>query len=127
MLALGVLSIAVFNLIGLIQVFSSWDFLKSLLSFSPTWLGAVRLFWGLTGMVIVWGLWVGRPWAPCVTRLATLLFAIYFWSDRLFLINPAGRGANYPFLIVITVMMLGAVFLVLAGPDSKKYFGVTDE
>jgi hypothetical protein len=127
LLALGVLSIAVINLVGVIQLISSWQLLKPLLPFSPTWLGISRLFWAVTGLVIVWGLWVGRHWAPRLTKLATVIFVIYFWSDRLLLFNPDSLSANIPFMIVITLLSLGFVFLVLASSASERYFGATDD
>lgn len=126
-MALSVLSIAIYNLVGLIQVISSFELLKQLLSFSPAWLGAARLFWGGMGLIIAWGLWVGLPWAPRLTRLAAACYAIYLWIDRIFLYDPAGRGANIPFMISVTILLLAFVYLVLASKVSYRYFSSMDE
>jgi hypothetical protein len=127
LLALGVISIAIFNLIGFYQVLVTSDFLSSILPYSLGLHGLIKLLIGVGGMIISWGLWIGRSWAPKLTLLACLVYVIYFWFDRLFLQNFGGRTANIAFLVGITIISILLVFWVLANPRVKNYFGVTHE
>jgi len=127
MLALGVLCIAILNLLGLYQVLVTRDFIKSILPYSPWLLGSIKLTWGVVGVVITWSLWTGRSWAPKLTRSVCLAYAVYIWIDRLFLQNPDGRIANNTFMVCATFFPILFAFWVLANPGVRNYFGVTHE
>jgi hypothetical protein len=122
LLAYGVLSIAIINLIGFYQVFLSWEILQSLLPFSPAWLGALHLFWGLSGLFIVLGLWNGVPWIPNLTRVACLAFAIYYWIDRIVLNKTLDREVNTLFMVLITIFVIMYTFIVMKSKTAQYYF-----
>jgi hypothetical protein len=126
-LALGVLCIAILNLLGFYQVLGARDLLKSILPYSPSLMGLVKLTWGVGGVVLTWSLWTGRSWAPKLTRSICLIYAAYLWIDRLFLQNPVGRMANSLFMAVATLLTILLVFWVFANPSVQNYFGVTHE
>jgi hypothetical protein len=126
-LALGVLSLALFNLLGLVQILSNWDFLKNLLPFTPAVLGLFRLSWGVAGLVISWGLWTGRNWAPNATRLTGLIYAANIWLYRLFLYAPAVKGSNNLFVAFVILSILILIFWALARKQAKQFFGVQHE
>lgn len=127
LLASGVLSLAIFNLVGLAQVLSTWEFLSEILPFPPVVMGLFRLLWGGAGLILAWSLWTGQPWAPRLTRLASLFYTAYLWFDRLYLTNPAARTSNSLFEVFITLLLLGFVFWLLSRQPTKLYFGVPYE
>ena len=127
LLAFGVLSLALFNLIGLVQILVTWDFLVTLLPFPPTMLGGFRLIWGIVGLTLTWSLWTGRSWAPNLTRLVSLLYAVYIWLDRVFFHSPAAKTSNDAFVYVVTLLSLIFVFWVLSRKQAKLFFGVSNE
>lgn len=122
LLAYGVLSIAIMNLIGFYQVVSSWEILQSLLPFSPAWLGAFKLLWGLLGLIIVWGLWMGVSWVPNLTRLACLAFVTYYWFDRIFLSKTVDREVNTLFMVLITIFVMIYTFIIMKSKQAQYYF-----
>lgn len=122
LLAYGVLSIAAINLIGFIQLVSSWEILQSLLHFSPAFLGVSKLIWGLLGLLIVWGLWLGIYWIPNLTRVACLAFVIYYWFDRFFLNQTVDREVNTLFMVLISIFVIIYTFLTLKSKTAQNYF-----
>ncbi len=127
LLALGVLSLALFSLIGLGQILSTWDFLADLLPFPLAVLGTFRLLWGGVGLIVAWSLLTGQSWAPKLTRLVSVLYVGFLWLDRLYLFNPAAKTSNVAFVAVATLLLLIFVFWVLSRQQAKIFFGVTHE
>lgn len=123
LLALGVLSIAVLNLFRLVQTIQEWSFLSGLLTIPPLYLALSGLGWGLVGLVLAGGLWLGRPWAPRLTRLASLAYCLYYWLDRLLLVNPAIWRTNLPFTAGATLILLIIVLWILSVRKVKAFFG----
>ena len=125
LLALGVLIIASLNLLRLIQAVVQWDFLVSLPGFSPLYLAVSGFIWAATGFPLVWGLWLGRPWAPRATQLFSVGYVLYFWLDRVFLTDdpliPAG-SSNLFFLIGLSVVVLVLIFGIFSTPRSRAFF-----
>ncbi len=89
LLAFVVLIFTSLHLVRFVQVLSLWDFLSQLLEVSPIYLAGVGLFWGLVGLVLLWGLWRGSPFAPRATRLAALVYAMYYWIDRVWFVKSS--------------------------------------
>lgn len=123
LLALGVLSIAGLNLLRLVDALRLWDFLSKLLPIPPLYLALTGLGASGFGLVLAWGLWRAKRWAPSFTRLAALAYAIYYWLDRLVLSNADSRRANQPFAAGATVILLALVFWILSRPKAKAFFG----
>ncbi|MBP1692973.1 MAG: hypothetical protein H6Q37_856 [Chloroflexi bacterium] len=126
LLALGVLSLAIFNLLGLVQVLTAWNYLKQFSFYLPLLLGLTRLFWGLAGLWVGWSLWSGQAWSPVLTRWVSLTYVLYLWATRLFLFRTAEKGANNLFVLVSSLLVLGVIFWILASRQAKHFFGVND-
>jgi hypothetical protein len=124
LLAFGVLSFTGVNILRLVEAVRQWQLLTSLpLEISPLYLALTGLFWGLLGFIILWGFWRGRPWGPFGLRILAVAFAIFFWFDRLFLVQIPSRTVNWPFLLGVTILILFFVFWSLAQKPVKQYFG----
>jgi len=126
LIALGVLSLAIFNLLGFVQVISAWSYLRSFTPYLPILLGLTRLFWGVVGLGVSWSLWSGNKWAPVLTRLASLAYVLYLWATRLFLFRTTIKGANNLFVLGSTLLVLGVIYFVLTSRQAKQFFGVND-
>ena len=127
LLALSVISIVAINMLGFINMILTLSFLSSFLPFSPVWIGLIRLFWTITGVIIFFGLWFGKKWAPIVTRAVTILFVMYIWIDRFVLANYSGRNNNLLFMGVLSVFMISIVFWILNMDGARLFFGVKHE
>jgi hypothetical protein len=97
--ALVVLSIAAFYLARFYGVLAQWKYLQDLLPFSPAYLAATGLFWGLAGLLLSWCLWSGWRRARQLFWLIFVGHGIYFWLDRLLMPGDPERNANDLFWI----------------------------
>lgn len=121
-LAVGVLISAGFNLLRFWNAYRDYEFLSGLLPFSPLYLVLGGLFWGLTGLVLFFGLWLGKQWAPNLTRIAAFVYTLYYWLDRIFL-TSAGIGVNWLFVLIVNIIILALVLWILNRNNARRYFG----
>jgi hypothetical protein len=120
-----VLIISCTNLIRFIEAIRTWDFLASLPGVSPLYIALTGLIWVLVGFPLAWSLWRGHAQAPIATRILTLVFALYYWLDRLLIAQTVTADSNWLFAAVATVVMILFIFWALG--RSKKYFGNNTE
>jgi hypothetical protein len=121
--ALLVLIVAGVNFTRLILAVRNWDFLASLLPFSPLYLVITGLIWSAGGLVLTWGLWRGSAWAPRWTMVAMLIYSVYIWYDRLVMPGYQSRNQNWPFVLSVNLLLLLAGFLILTHLKSRLFFG----
>ena len=122
LLALGVLILAALNLTRLLSAIRFWTFLQEILPFSGLYLVGTGLIWAGFGLPLFWGLWHGLPWAPGMTRIASVAYLIYYWLDRLLLSNHPGREANFSFAVGASLVGLVWVIWILSRPKAIIYF-----
>ena len=125
LLAVGVLILTVMNLARLIRAAELRAFLAELLPISPLYFILTGLIWTLTGAVLLWGLWRGRPWTPRLALLAFLAYSFYFWFDRLFLAAGA-QMVNWPFALAFNLLLLFWLLWIFSRPWSRAFFGTPD-
>ena len=127
-LAVGVLMLTGIQFVRLYNTLSKWDYLHTLsLSVPPVFFAITGMIWGTIGLALWWGLWRGKSWAVRHTRIAAIVFALYYWIDRLFLmINPL-RVTSYPFAIGMTFILLAATMWILSRPKAQLFFGEIHE
>ena len=128
LLTVGVLTLAVLNFTRLFQTVTQWGFLAERLSpFLLVYLAISGLVWTVSGLLLSIGLWRGSFWAPAFTRLATLLYLVYFWLDRLLTRLFVPGFANWPFLLFVTLVAVFIVFWILSRRNVKAFFGETHD
>ena len=125
LLAVGVLTLAGYYFYRVILVAAQWDFLIDLFpnSYIPYYLALTGVLWGIVGMVIGWGLLRGHHWAPRITQIVVVIFTLYWWFDNLFLASDPAVQTSVLFRLIATIFLLGLIFLILARPGAKLYFG----
>jgi hypothetical protein len=121
LLAVGVLILTVMNLARLIRAAELRAFLAELLPISPLYFILTGLIWTLVGVVLLWGLWRGRPWTPRLAFLAFLAYSFYFWFDRLFLAASA-RMVNWPFALAFNLLLLAWLIWLFSRPWTRAFF-----
>ncbi len=123
-LILLVLSYTALGWFGFSETIRQWDFLHEFpLVVPPLYLALRNVFWGLVGIPVIWGLWVGRRWARFATQIAAISYAIYYWLDRVLLADPVAIAGRWSFTLGLTILCLVYMFLVLRLPRSRKFFG----
>lgn len=121
-LAFAILMITGFNLLRFWNAFGDYEFLSSLLPFSPLYLVLGGLFWGLTGLVLFYGLWLGKRWAPILTCIAAFGYTLYYWLDRI-LLSSQGVGVNWLFVLIVNIILLALILWILNRSLARRYFG----
>lgn len=132
LLALGVLSITVINLIRFVLSIRYWSFLSARAGISPFYLTLTGFIWSATGLVLFWGLWKAKIWAPRLMQAMALTYALYFWLDHIFLMDHPVGGAtgairallpvNWQFSAGVTVVSLVYMVWTLGRLKAISYF-----
>ena len=122
LLAVGVLTIAGLYLLRLVEAVLQWKFLNSLAGVSPVYLALTGLIWAGVGFPIYWGLWRGYARAARFVPSYLLVFALYYWLDRIWIANRAVSLTNWPVSAALTVIGLAYTFWALRTRASKHYF-----
>jgi hypothetical protein len=136
LLALGVLIITVINLIRLVLSVRYWGFLNSQLGISPLYLALTGLIWTITGLLLIWGLWRAKYWAPKLMQAVALTYALYYWLDLIFIKDYLVSGesgaisallpVNWQFSAGVTMVCLAYMVWTLGRIKVKAYFGLVE-
>ncbi len=121
-----VLTLATLHWLRVVEVIRLWAFLSA----PPTEFSTPQrvyfllsgAIWGLAGLPMIWGLWRGDSWTPRIVRIATPLYAAYYWLDRLYLAVPDMWQSGWPFSLGLTALLLGFTFWVLSRPLARDFF-----
>ncbi len=90
----------------------------------PQWyLPLTGAVWGAIGLTAAYGLFRGHSWAPTLARWGTLAFALWYWSDRLFLARSRYLDITWPLALAITLLTLLGLFWLLSRPAARRFFG----
>ena len=118
-----VLILASMGWLRLAAVVRQWSFLESL---SPTpplvYLAISGLVWGVVGALLVWGLFLGRSWAPRLAQIIAPLYAAFYWLDRLFIADRSAISSRWPFAVGLTALLLISTFWVLSRPKVQHFY-----
>ena len=126
LLAWVVLIITAFSWLRLIEVIRRWNFLQSITPSPPIlYLAITGLIWGLLGASLIWGLFLGRAWAPRLMQVSALVYAAYYWLDRLLVADPSAMASRWPFALSLTIVLLAFTFWVLSRPKAQLFFNRT--
>jgi len=123
LLAAVVLIFTALNGLRLVMAIRLWEFLSTLPVDVPViYLAITGAFWAGAGLVIVTGLWFGLKWDPLLTRTAIVLYAIYYWLDRLLIAESMAIAARWPFAIGLTIILLIFAFWTLSRSKARLFF-----
>jgi hypothetical protein len=104
-----------------------WSFFNSLNPAPPLFYLAITGFiWGLIGVILVWGLFLGRSWAPQLARGSAIAYATVYWMDRLFIADKSALISRWPFAFGLTVLLIGYTFWVLSRQKVQQYYQKRD-
>jgi hypothetical protein len=89
----------------------------------PLYLAAYGIVIGTAGLVVAAGLFFRQRWAPAAARVTAIVATAWFWLDRIFFTRSPGGWTNWPFSAGMSALCLLYVFLVLAAPAQRRFFG----
>ena len=104
-----------------LRLFQAIFFWKILLEYnaSSSYIAISGGFWLLVAGFLVMGIWLRRTWAWAGTISGAAGYGLWFWFDRLVVQFP---HANWPFALVITLLLAGIFALILFNPKTRLYF-----
>lgn len=103
-----VLSLSVWGLIRLLAALRWWDVLSEFgARLSPWYLFITGAGWAVVGVVLLWGLFSGKPWVRLGIPLVVFLWLLGYWVERMFFESPR---TNFPFALVISALLLLVTF-----------------
>ena len=118
-----VLILASLGWLRLAAVVRQWSFLESLSPAPPlVYLAISGLVWGVVGAFLVWGLFLGRTWAPRLAQISAPLYAAFYWLDRLLIADPSAISSRWPFAVGLTVLLLIFTFWVHSRPNVQNFY-----
>jgi hypothetical protein len=101
----------------------SWTFLRGLSPIPPVFYLAISgLIWGLIGAALVWGLFLGRSWAPRLMKISAPLYVAAYWLDRLLVADRSAIASRWPFAVGLTLFLLSFTFWVLSRPKVQFFY-----
>jgi len=118
-LGLGVLTLAVIYLWRLILGLN----LPPLPFTVPTWyIPLTGGLWGIVALVDAAALFRGAPWAPGMTRIGTATYLVWYWLDRVLLVQSEYHRSTWPLALAISLSALVAVTWTLNHPTVRNHF-----
>jgi hypothetical protein len=118
----GLLYLALAGWSRCILALTDFDLLAELgLTPGPLFIAVSGAAWGLLGLAAAVFLYIRRRWARVGVFLASLLFALSYWLDRIFLVQAPQAQANWPFALFLTLILLvfSASLMVLMDANSR--------
>ena len=116
-----VLIITAWNIVRLATSIAWHDTLETYAPWpGPFYIGLTGAIWALTGTVLFWGFARGTGWSRIAFLVTSFVYVVWFWMDRLF-IQPQLR-ANWPFDLLITIILLGFTTAVILDQRNHIYF-----
>jgi len=110
LLSLAVLTLTVWNLFRAWTGFAWWGILAEFAPKpGPLYIGLTGVLWSALGLVLVWGLDGGRPWAPRLALGAGSVYTAWYWTDRLVLQTDR---ANWPFILLGNLLVLVLIVVI---------------
>jgi hypothetical protein len=116
-----VLIIMAWNIVRLVTSIAWRDTLETYVPWpGPFYIGITGAIWALTGLVLLWGFIRGAVWSRIAILGTSFIYVVWFWMDRLF-IQPQVR-TNWPFDLLITIILLGFTTAVVLDRRNHIYF-----
>ena len=122
-LALTVLFLSLFNLLGAASGFQRYAFLSQLsLDVPLAYRLSSRAVWSLIFGPLAVGLWRLKAWGRVGTLAAFTLYAAQSWVDRLVFSRTDYARVTEPFSLALTVIGLALVWGILLWPKVRRSF-----
>ena len=117
LLALLVLALAAWNGLRLGEAIFFWKTLENY-GAHPLYIAISGGVWFIAGLLLGWGLWLGKPWAWAATLGGTVSYVAWYWFDRLVLQEP---HANWPLVLIANIVFLILIFSILFSHKTRRF------
>lgn len=123
-----VLMVSATQLLRVVLLAGNKAFLGSLqLAINPSLQLLISLFWSITMLAVLLALVTGRPGALRAVQVVAVLYAAYYWVDRILISQGPQVATNQVFATALTVLALGFVFWGSTRQQVIIYYGERDD
>lgn len=121
-LSLGVLIFAIAHLAAL-SVTSGLSQVQ--LNVSPFYLYGKTLVWAGAGLIAAVGLFAGRRWAPAWTKWLALVYAAWYWVDRLAFTASSQALKSWKLSALLMGLIVVLIWWLLSRSHVLRFFRST--
>jgi hypothetical protein len=86
----------------------------------PGYIAATGALWALAGLFLLWCWWNRKSYTRAALLIVSGLYTVWSWADRLFV--QTEMRANWPFDLLITIILLSYASVVVLNPKNLSYF-----
>src|SRR5262245_6330114 len=98
-----VLSLSAWGAVRLMAALRLWNMLNEFEArLSPLYLSITGAGWMVAGVMLLWGLFIGKIWTYWAIPASLFLWIIQYWIERIFFQAPR---ANIVFALTLTVLL----------------------
>jgi hypothetical protein len=120
-------------LLWLVLIMTAWNLVRLVTSIGwrdtletyvprpgPFYTGLTGAIWTLMGLFLFWSFIRGATWTRMALLITGFVYAVWFWADKLFF-QPLLR-ANWPFILLTTIILLSFTTAFVLDPHNQIYF-----
>ena len=120
-----VLCLSAWGLIRLLATLRWWDVLSEFrASLSPLYLSITGAGWAVAGAVLLWSMWIAKPWSRLAIVVSILLWLSEYWLERLFFQQPR---PNLLFTLAMSALLVAVTFASALNRSTKNFFTKSEE
>jgi len=121
-LTLVVLIFTSLNTFRLYTAIRTWEFLTTLQLNVPRFYFVVAgSIWGVVGFILIIGFLTKKSWTLKVGRAVFVLYALYYWFDRLLIAERASIVNRWQFTLGLTFLLLLMAFWTLGRQCTRDF------
>jgi hypothetical protein len=120
-----VLSLSAWGVVRLLAALRWWDVLNEFgANLSPLYLSITGAGWAVVGIVLLWGLFSGKPWTRLAIPISIFLWLMGYWVERMFFESPR---ANLPFALMASILLFALTLVSALNRKTKKFLIRSEE
>jgi hypothetical protein len=120
-----VLILSAWGLVRLLAALRWWGVLNEFgASLSPIYLSITGAGWVIAGIVLLWGLFSGKPWTRLAIPGSIFLWLMEYWIERMFFTSPR---ANLPFALGASALLFVAALISALNRKTKNFLMRSEE
>ena len=120
-----VLSLSAWGVVRLLAALRWWDVLNEFgANLSPLYLSITGAGWAVVGIVLLWGLFSGKPWIRLAIPISIFLWLTGYWVERMFFESPR---ANLPFALMASILLFALTLVSALNGKTKKFLIRSEE
>ena len=125
--ALGFLLFAIRGFQRFGGALASWELLQRVgMRPGPGYLALTGAVYGLSGLAVALGLWFGWRKAGRLGRGLAFFYTAWYWIDKMLIRQNEASRTNWPFMLIVSLLLLGVALGSLYLPAVRHYLGETE-